>query len=86
MKIFVTISRRKHLEKLCRVLREKWRFSNIRLALPNFIINGIIDGMGQFAEKIHEFDHPDTLLLGLNHAPHHRFVLKEMRILKVFLW
>ena len=21
-----------------------------------------------------------------NHAPHHRFVLKEMRILKVFLW
>ena len=55
----------KALGKVVPCVEGKWRFSNIRLALPNFIINGIIDGMGQFAEKIHEFDHPDTLLLGL---------------------
>ena len=55
----------KALGKVAPCVEGKWQFSNIRLALPNFIINGIIDGMGQFAEKIHEFDHPDTLLLGL---------------------
>ena len=55
----------KALGKVVPCVEGKWQFSNIRLALPNFIINGIIDGMGQFAEKIHEFDHPDTLLLGL---------------------
>ena len=55
----------KAIGKVAPCVEGKWQFSNIRLALPNFIINGIIDGMGQFAEKIHEFDHPDTLLLGL---------------------
>ena len=55
----------KALGKVAPCVEGKWQFSNIRLALPNFIINGIIDGMGQFAEKIHEFDHQDTLLLGL---------------------
>ena len=55
----------KALGKVAPCVEGKWQFSNIRLALQNLIINGIIDGMGQFAEKIHEFDHQDTLLLGL---------------------
>lgn len=46
-------------------VKGNWKLANIRLALPNFIINGIIDGMGQFGKKIKDYDYPDTLLLGL---------------------
>ncbi len=42
-----------------------WDFANLRKSLPNFVIDGMIEGIGQFAEKIEGFDEKDTLLLGL---------------------
>ncbi len=46
-------------------VKGKWSFGNLRKALPNFVINGMIDGMEQFSRKISGFAHEDTLLLGI---------------------
>jgi hypothetical protein len=42
-----------------------WEFANLRKALPNFVINGMIEGMEKFAKRMQNFDRNDTLLLGL---------------------
>ncbi|MCH5252291.1 MAG: FAD-dependent oxidoreductase [Lachnospiraceae bacterium] len=42
-----------------------WQMSNLRRALPKFIVNGMIDGMEQFRKKIENFAKEDTLLLGI---------------------
>ncbi len=46
-------------------VKGKWEYGNLQKALPKFIKNGIIDGMGQFAHKIKGFDDKDTLLMGI---------------------
>lgn len=46
-------------------VKGKWQLANLRQALPKSIVNGMIEGMGQFAHRIHGFDDGDTLLLGL---------------------
>lgn len=46
-------------------VRGLWSYANLRRALPNFVVNGMIDGMGQFGDRIHGFDDEDTLLLGI---------------------
>lgn len=46
-------------------VKGKWAYANLRKALPNFIVDGMIEGMEQFAEKIQGFAEEDTLLLGL---------------------
>lgn len=46
-------------------VKGKWDYANLRKALPNFIVDGMIEGIEQFAEKIQGFDEEDTLLLGL---------------------
>lgn len=42
----------------------KWQYANLRKALPNFVANGMIEGMEQFEKKINGFAEEDTLLLG----------------------
>lgn len=39
-------------------------FANVKKILPNFIADGIIEGVHQFAGKIQGFDDSDTLILG----------------------
>lgn len=51
--------------KVVPCVKGKWKFANLRKALPNFVVNGMIDGIGQFAKKLHGFDDGDTLLMGL---------------------
>lgn len=46
-------------------VKGKWQFANLRRALPKVIINGMIEGIRQFAHRIDGFDDGDTLLLGL---------------------
>lgn len=46
-------------------VKGKWEYGNLQKALPNFVRNGIIDGMGQFADKLKGFDDKDTLLMGI---------------------
>lgn len=46
-------------------VKGSWAYANLRQALPNFVVNGMIEGMEQFAEKIQGFAKEDTLLLGL---------------------
>lgn len=46
-------------------VKGKWAYANLRPALPKFVVDGIIDGIEQFAEHIEGFDKEDTLLLGL---------------------
>lgn len=46
-------------------VKGKWGFANLRKALPKFVVNGMIEGMEQFAEKIQGFAEEDTLLMGL---------------------
>lgn len=42
-----------------------WSYANLRRALPKFIVNGMIDGMEQFQDRLSGFSHEDTLLLGI---------------------
>ena len=42
-----------------------WAYANLRKALPNFIVNGMIDGMEQFQKRIQGFAKEDTLLMGV---------------------
>lgn len=51
--------------KVTPCVKGEWNFANLRGALPKFIVNGMIEGMEQFAKKIEGFDDGDTLLLGL---------------------
>ena len=46
-------------------VKGEWEFSNLRKALPKFVVDGMIEGMEQFAKKIQNFDDPDTLLMGM---------------------
>lgn len=46
-------------------VKGKWQLANLRQALPKSIIDGMIEGIGQFARRIQGFDDGDTLLLGL---------------------
>lgn len=46
-------------------VKGEWKLANLRKALPKFVVNGMIEGIGQFAKKIKGFDEGDTLLLGL---------------------
>jgi len=46
-------------------VKGNWAYANLRKALPNFIVNGMIDGMEQFQKKIKGFANEDTLLLGV---------------------
>lgn len=46
-------------------VKGKWEMSNLRKALPKFIINGMIDGIEAFQKKIKNFNKEDTLLLGI---------------------
>lgn len=45
-------------------VKGKWQYANLRKALPNFVVNGMIEGMEQFDKKIAGFANEDTLLLG----------------------
>lgn len=53
------------LGKIEPCVKGKWQYGNIRKALPNYVVNGMIEGMEQFAKKIAGFADDDTLLLGL---------------------
>lgn len=46
-------------------VKGEWDFSNLRKALPKFVVNGMIEGMEQFAKNIQNFNDQDTLVLGL---------------------
>ena len=46
-------------------VKGRWKFANLRRALPKFVIDGMIDGMEQFEKKIDGFAGEDTLLLGI---------------------
>ena len=46
-------------------VRGAWFFGNLRKALPNFLINDIIDGMEQFDSTMPGFADADTLLVGI---------------------
>lgn len=46
-------------------VKGKWHFANLRQALPKSVVDGMIEGMGQFSRQISGFDEGDTLLLGL---------------------
>ena len=53
------------LGKVTPCVKGKWTFANLRKALPNFVVDGMIDGMEQFQKKIKGFAKEDTLLLGI---------------------
>lgn len=42
-----------------------WEYAGLHKALPNFVINGMIEGMEQFDGKLSGFADEDTLLLGV---------------------
>ena len=46
-------------------VKGKWDFANVRKSLPKFMVDGMIEGMEQFANRIQNFDDPDTLIMGL---------------------
>lgn len=46
-------------------VKGKWVFANLRKALPKFVVDGMIEGIEQFAKKISGFDDPDMLMLGV---------------------
>ncbi len=46
-------------------VKGKWCYKNLRKALPNFVADGMIDGMGQFARRMKGFDWEDALLMGV---------------------
>jgi hypothetical protein len=46
-------------------VKGQWCFENLRKALPNFVINGMIDGIECFGKKLSGFADDDTLLMGL---------------------
>lgn len=62
---FCRNQRTKETGRIKPCVRGNWEFANLRKALPKFVIDGMIDGMGQFSEKIQGFAQEDTLLLGL---------------------
>lgn len=41
-----------------------WGYANLRKALPNFLINGMIDGIEHFGKKLSGFADEDVLLMG----------------------
>lgn len=51
--------------KVVPCVKGAWFFGNLRKALPNFLIDDMIDGMEQFDSKMPGFAHGDTLLLGI---------------------
>lgn len=42
-----------------------WEFAGLHKALPNFVINGMIEGIEQFDRKLSGFAADDTLLIGI---------------------
>ena len=61
---FVRNRKSTSLGKVAPCVKGTWGLANLRQALPNFVVDGIIEGMGQFGKKIQGFDAADTLLLG----------------------
>lgn len=51
--------------KVLPCVKGEWGFANLRKALPKFLINGMIEGMGQFDGKLPGFADGDTLLMGI---------------------
>ncbi len=62
---FVINQKTSLLGKVQPCVKGRWSFANLREALPKSIVNGMIEGMEQFAQRIAGFDDGDTLLLGL---------------------
>lgn len=46
-------------------VKGKWDYANLRKALPKYVVNGMIEGIGQFQKKLTGFGDEDTLLLGI---------------------
>ena len=46
-------------------VKGRWQYGNLRKALPNFVQDGIIEGMEQFDKRIAGFAGEDVLLLGI---------------------
>ena len=42
-----------------------WEFAGLHKALPNFVINGMIEGIEQFDRRLSGFAADDTLLMGI---------------------
>jgi uncharacterized FAD-dependent dehydrogenase len=53
------------LGKVSPCVKGEWSFGNLRRALPKFIINGMMEGMEQFEQRLSGFSDGDTLLLGI---------------------
>ena len=53
------------LNRIKNSIKGQYALTNLRNALPQFIINGIIEGMEQFGKKIKGFDKDDTLFMGI---------------------
>ncbi len=51
--------------KVIPCVKGSFEYANLRQALPNYVANGIMDGMSLFQKKIKGFADEDTLLLGL---------------------
>lgn len=51
--------------KVSPCVKGKWEWADLHKLLPNFLINGMIEGMEQFDRKIPGFAHEDTLLMGI---------------------
>lgn len=62
---FINDRKTEKLNQLKPCVKGKWELANLRQALPKFVVDGMIEGMGQFGKKIHGFDDGETLLLGL---------------------
>lgn len=46
-------------------VKGKWEFANLYKSLPNYVINGMIEGIEQFGQRISGFADEDTLLMGI---------------------
>ncbi len=62
---FVMNQKTSSLGKVQPCVKGRWHLANLREALPKSIVNGMIEGMEQFAQRIAGFDDGDTLILGL---------------------
>ncbi len=46
-------------------VKGQWAFGNLCKILPKYVVNGMIDGIEQFAKKLHGFHAEDTLFIGV---------------------
>lgn len=46
-------------------VKGQWAFGNLCKILPKYVANGMIEGIEQFAQKLHGFNAEDTLIIGV---------------------